>query len=241
MTAGIYKIVNTANQKTYIGSAVNLKNRWRRHVWELDRGSHPNLPLQRSWKKRGNLSFTFVILEVVPSKTLLLEREQFWLDTQHPEYNICKKAGSILGIKRSPATIAKMTGQKRTPEQCAHIGAALLGKKRPPLSAEHKEKIRLSSLGKNAGKSMSAENRAAMAVRHLGTTASEATKAKMSAAAMGRPKGPMSAIHKARLAAANNGKKQSAETIARRQQTRQANKASTVQEVTDVDVHEVPT
>lgn len=38
MTSGIYEIVNTTNQKKYIGSAVDIKARWRSHRHELVKG-----------------------------------------------------------------------------------------------------------------------------------------------------------------------------------------------------------
>jgi group I intron endonuclease len=41
---------------------------------------------------------------------LLLLREQNFLDTLLPEYNILKTAGSMLGHKHSPETIAKLSG-----------------------------------------------------------------------------------------------------------------------------------
>ena len=39
--------------------------------------------------------------------SVLLEREQYYLDTLKPEYNILKTAGTTAGVKRSEATILK--------------------------------------------------------------------------------------------------------------------------------------
>lgn len=62
---GIYCIINTANNKRYIGSAVNLQERIKQHYTELSKGVHFNAHLQRSWEKYGEESFKLEILETV--------------------------------------------------------------------------------------------------------------------------------------------------------------------------------
>jgi group I intron endonuclease len=42
----------------------------------------------------------FSIIEYCP-KDKLIEREQYWIDTLKPEFNICKIAGFTLGVKYS--------------------------------------------------------------------------------------------------------------------------------------------
>ena len=46
-------------------------------------------------------------------KSLLLEREQYYLNTLNPEYNILKQAGSSLGFKLSQETKIKMSNAKK--------------------------------------------------------------------------------------------------------------------------------
>lgn len=60
---GIYKLTNIKNKKCYIGSAVNLKSRLRRHLYELEKKSHSNLYLQRTFNKHGFEIFEVEILE----------------------------------------------------------------------------------------------------------------------------------------------------------------------------------
>jgi len=55
-------------------------------------------------------------------------------------------------------------------------------------SAETKEKIRKSNIGKNSGKKASAETRLKMSLSHIGSTRTDATKARMSAWQKGIPK-----------------------------------------------------
>lgn len=51
----------------------------------------------------------------------MIEREQYYIDTLNPEYNILKIAGSPLGYKHSEETIAKFKARLRTPEQTAKL------------------------------------------------------------------------------------------------------------------------
>jgi group I intron endonuclease len=105
-TSGIYQIKNKVNGKSYIGSSVRLNKRWKRHLTDLKCNVHHSLALQRAFHKYGSDNFEFSILENC-DENLLLEREQFYLDSLKPEYNICSVAGNCLGIKQSEETIEK--------------------------------------------------------------------------------------------------------------------------------------
>lgn len=106
MNSGIYQIVNRTNGKRYIGSSVRLLGRKKRHFSELDCNMHHSQALQRAWNKYGKENFDFLILEYCePDK--LIEREQYYIDTLLPEYNICKVAGNCLGVKNSAETKSK--------------------------------------------------------------------------------------------------------------------------------------
>ena len=45
--SGIYAIIHTESRRRYIGSAVNIRLRWRCHITELNKGYHGNGYLQR--------------------------------------------------------------------------------------------------------------------------------------------------------------------------------------------------
>lgn len=116
MASGIYKILNTVTQKIYIGSAVDIEQRWKAHRGYLKRKKHHSAHLQRAFDLDGEDSFQFSIVELCEEK-ILLEREQFWMDEtkcydEEVGYNICKRAGSHLGMKRSEETKNKMRGEK---------------------------------------------------------------------------------------------------------------------------------
>lgn len=124
--SGIYQIRNLINGKIYIGSAVNIKRRWYDHIYQLNKKNHSSSHLQRSWDKYGKDNFVFEILEEILDKTKLVEREQHYIDDLKSfeiklGYNICKIAGSWLGMKHSEETKDKLrkicTGRKHTEEE----------------------------------------------------------------------------------------------------------------------------
>lgn len=118
ITRGIYKITNITNNKSYIGSSVNIKSRWRQHKSCLRKGTHHCIGLQRAWNKYGENNFEFSILEIVEDKTLILHRETFYINqfksaNGRDGYNSLPIAGSPLGTKPSDATRQKMSESQR--------------------------------------------------------------------------------------------------------------------------------
>ena len=148
--SAIYEIRHIDSGRAYIGSAVNLKKRWRFHRWQLSRGIHHNAPLQRAWTKYGEAAFLFSVMEVVPDRDNLIEVEQTYLDRQGPtSYNICKTAGSSLGRKFSDATRQLMSKQRKGRKASNDARAALSESRRGrPKSAEHRRKIGESQKGR---------------------------------------------------------------------------------------------
>ena len=108
--SGIYQIVNTVNNKRYIGSAVNLKKRENEHFAHLRRGVHHSPYLQRSYDLHGRDAFVFEILMYTP-RDWCIEIEQIMLDALHPEYNLSIKAGSRLGAPQ-PESMAKAQSER---------------------------------------------------------------------------------------------------------------------------------
>ena len=110
-TSGIYQIQNVVNGKKYIGSAVDLKNRESGHWSALSKNKHKNARLQNSWNKHGSGAFVFKTLLICSPKDVLVY-EQICIDKLNPEYNICKKANSLLGHKWTEESKYKMRGNK---------------------------------------------------------------------------------------------------------------------------------
>ena len=112
----VYRIVNNATGKVYVGSTMNAKNRKRRHFADLRAGIHHSVYLQRSWDKHGAENFAFEIVEYVDDPSWLIFVEQSYLDAISKagiQYNVCSQAGNCLGVKQSDETIQKRANALR--------------------------------------------------------------------------------------------------------------------------------
>lgn len=77
--SGIYKIINTNNNKVYIGSSKNMMTRFRVHKSRLKLNKHHSPHLQKSYNQDPT-KFNFELLEEVSDISKLEVREQFWVD-----------------------------------------------------------------------------------------------------------------------------------------------------------------
>lgn len=78
---GIYKITNLNNEMCYVGQAVNVIDRWKQHI---KRAIGAETPIQNklypAMSKEGIENFTFELIEEVPDRLKLDEREDYWQD-----------------------------------------------------------------------------------------------------------------------------------------------------------------
>ncbi len=171
---GVYIITHIASGNCYIGSSFDITLRFSQHRKLLMRNKHHSPRLQRSWIKYGADAFSFETLELVQD-ALLLVREQHYIDTLKPAYNVCKIAGSVLGVKHSDATKAKVSAASKKMWQ----------------DPKHREKIAplLSALARAQMSNPAQRQKISDALKgnqnSLGTRHTEETKAKMSAAKAG--------------------------------------------------------
>lgn len=176
--AGIYQIKNLINNKVYIGSSINIKARWNKHISQLRKGIHPNKHLLNSYIKYGENNFLFSILEEITNNSELLIREQFYIDSCEKQllYNVREQAESNLGIKHSEESKLKnkiaSTGRKHKQESKDKISSSNKGKL---VSEETKRKMSIAKKGKSnhwKGKKRSEEQRrqiSKMAKKRTGT------------------------------------------------------------------------
>ncbi|HEX8843523.1 MAG TPA: GIY-YIG nuclease family protein [Pyrinomonadaceae bacterium] len=97
-SSGVYQILRKPTGKIYIGSTVNLRERWAGHRSSLRYGKHQNIFLQRAWNKYGESRFEFSVLEFV-DEAGLLQAEQRWINNtgcadRNIGFNISRVAGS---------------------------------------------------------------------------------------------------------------------------------------------------
>lgn len=188
--SGIYEIVNLANGKRYVGSAVSISRRWREHRRDLEAGCHHSIALQRAWLRYGEHKFEFRVIEVCAAE-MLISREQAAFDGLRPEYNICKIAGSSFGIRHTDKARKKMSEVQRLrwedqpiearqaqashlsdPEMQKRAALARIGVKYRPRSEDHCRKISAAKAGKPnpklVGREVSEETRQKLRDANLG-------------------------------------------------------------------------
>jgi group I intron endonuclease len=130
----VYGIINKNNGKVYVGSSIDIKERWSRHRYILKANKGENIYLQRAWNKHGKQAFAFVILQLT-TEDQLRDMETKWI----------KRLGSAErrnGYNLDPTPNTPMLGRKHTPEARAKMSLAQMGKKKGiTLTAEHRRKI----------------------------------------------------------------------------------------------------
>lgn len=180
--SGIYQIQSKIKpERIYIGSAMDINQRWKGHLKKLNINIHHSKKLQNHYNKYGKEDLVFSIL-CTCKKEQLLQFEQYYLDFYRPWFNISKKAGSPLGVKRSEITKEKIknnSGRKGKPswnkgkswseEAKLKMSIAKIGKKR---SKEACKSISKGLMGNkyNLGKKLSEEHKKNISIGLMGNT-----------------------------------------------------------------------
>lgn len=150
MSGVIYKIENKITNELYVGSSSSgLKKRMYSHLYLLRKNKHHSPILQSVFHKYGEQSFLFSEIEnSIQDNKSLLQREQFYIDSLKPKYNICPVAGNTKNRKATNDSKIKVaqtlklmyaTGElKHTEESTRKKVLANTGQKR---SIEQKERI----------------------------------------------------------------------------------------------------
>jgi group I intron endonuclease len=141
----IYKITAPSGN-FYVGSSIYARRRWNKHRSDLRCNRHHSPALQASANKYGCDALDFEILEFC-SREELMDREQFYIDTLNPRYNVGLVAGrAMLGRKHSKESAKKIgdanrgnrhTEDSRRRMSIAHAGKVLSGEHRKNLSHAH--------------------------------------------------------------------------------------------------------
>jgi group I intron endonuclease len=153
---GIYKIQSQVKpQCVYIGSSEDIYSRWSKHRREMFYNKHKNSKIQNHYNKYGLDDFIFEIIEECSLEDKL-PKEQYYIDTFKPWFNINLVAGNSTGRKFSEETLYKF----RNPSESTLLKMrnARLGRKfgkqttvsklkGVPKSAIHVDRMRSSSKG----------------------------------------------------------------------------------------------
>ena len=155
--SGIYIILNKINNNWYVGSAVDVKKRWRHHKFSLKNNCHRNSHLQRSYNSHGIETFEFHLIEMVSQKDLIIIEQKYLdygkLHCRNMMYNTSEFASNpMLGRKHtekhckymSKIMLGKNLGRKHTLEACHNISVNNTGKKK---SISHCQNISINRMG----------------------------------------------------------------------------------------------
>jgi hypothetical protein len=92
-----------------VGSSIDLGRRFRDYYKYsfLTHEKNKSMPIYKALLKHGYSHFKLEILEYCAVENTRA-REQYYLDTLKPEYNILQRAGSSLGFKHSKESLEKL-------------------------------------------------------------------------------------------------------------------------------------
>ena len=107
----VYRWVNNANGKSYVGSTVNFYSRFYKY-YNIEYLKKHNTLIHNALLKYGFSNFTLEILEYC-NREDVVKRKQYYFKLLKPEYNILQIAGSSLGFKHSEDTF-KYLKESRT-------------------------------------------------------------------------------------------------------------------------------
>lgn len=194
-TSGIYKIQSIIKpERFYIGSAIDIKNRWGTHKNHLKNNKHHSTMLQRHYNKYGLNDLVFSIVEPCLPQFLTI-RENAYIKPRKPYFNVCENAGNTLGFKYSKEQIEKIKESRKnykpTTETKVKIRKSLIGNKNSlgvHPSEETRKKLSEKLSGVNNpryGKKLSDETKQKIREKAIGRRLSPETKLKLSKAGIG--------------------------------------------------------
>jgi group I intron endonuclease len=136
--AVIYKIINTLNNKFYVGSTNNQAERFRTHRKKLRSHKHHCAHLQAAWDKYGEDVFVFHVVETLPDASFLQQAEDKWLSAwvgKDECYNHGMRSGAPW--RGVPKKLHPMYGKPRTEETKQLLREARLNQPDPRIGTKH--------------------------------------------------------------------------------------------------------
>lgn len=118
----IYKIRNVTNDKFYVGSTTDTRERFRTHRSRLRNNRHHSPYLQAAWNKHGEDCFKFEVIEIVPEGASLQAAEDVWL-AEHVGQRYCYNVSRFSDApwRGVPKELHPSYGRKLSPEQRKHL------------------------------------------------------------------------------------------------------------------------
>lgn len=128
----IYKISSKLTNRCYIGSAKHYGVRRRNHLFQLQNNKHHSKILQNHVNKYGIDDLTIEVIEMLVWGFGVVDREQYYIDTINPYFNVLKVAYSTFGRVVSEETRQKLikshTGKKLSQNQKEKMSKSMIGR-----------------------------------------------------------------------------------------------------------------
>lgn len=132
----IYKITNTITEDFYVGkTGVGIDKRFRKHCYNSNNGVITFL--YNAMRKYGELNFSIEIIESNIPKSIIDDRETYWITSLKPKYNMTT-GGEGGDTSSSPKFKQSMKEYHSRKPREEYVTNGFKGKK---LSLEAKEKI----------------------------------------------------------------------------------------------------
>lgn len=83
MKQGVYKLVNSVNTRVYIGQSIDIENRHKTHIRQLQSNNHHSHKLQsfyNSHKNEKGFNIECEVVEIVDRVELLDGREKYYIN-----------------------------------------------------------------------------------------------------------------------------------------------------------------
>jgi len=193
---GIYTITNKINGKIYLGQAIDIHYRWKTHLISLRKGKHRNIKLQNSWNKYGEDNFIHELL-IECEELYLNSEEHYWANLLYAHkdpygYNIrptnpygSHRHSEESKLRMSIASKGKNLGRRLSDEHKTKIS---VGNKGNTISSLNKEICKQKCLDRT-GLKLTAEHKNKIGLSHLGKKRTLEARKNMSLAQKGNGKG----------------------------------------------------
>lgn len=114
--AVVYRWINNTNNKSYVGSTVNLTARLYKY-FSIKHLTQYKKPIHNALLKYGLQNFSLEILEYCEKGVNPTTREQYYFLILKPDYNILELAGSSLGFKHSKETLDFFKNERKVSDE----------------------------------------------------------------------------------------------------------------------------
>jgi group I intron endonuclease len=177
--SGIYKITNNSNRKCYIGKAININNRWQKHISGFNHGKGVNSHFQSAWDKYGEESFSFEILETCETSDnineILSNKEIYYIQlykSNQREFGYNKTSGGEGGTQSEESNIRRSLSLKKTlsdPNYKIARSLQVKGENNTFFSKKHSEESKEKMRDVKIGRKLSEEHRNKISLHLINT------------------------------------------------------------------------